>query len=275
MIEKIYIARHGFRLNWITTLWESPTGTPRDPPLSGYGEKQAKELADYFISLPLDDRPTAIFSSPYYRCLQTSTPVATALNLPVYVENGLSEWYSPVVPGTGLHPIPPPAESLATSLPSLRIDASAWKPTWIPSRKGESVEQVHDRCQGFLRAFVSRVEQLSVGKHTRILLVSHAATVIALTRELLGDRTLPLRIACCSLTTLVRQPEDIAQAVGVWQPRGLAEGHFMQGGLERDWGFEDIELRRNEVVEDPGVPGTEGDVEENVGLQMHPHPSRM
>ena len=180
--------------------------------------------------------------------MQTSAPVAAALDLPVYVENGLAEWYSSVIPGTGLHPIPRPTESLAASFPALRIDVSDWpRPTWLPSRKGESLDQVHDRCQGFLRAFLPRAEELAGRRHKKILLVSHAGIVIALARELMGDRNLSFRAACCSLTTLVRRPEHAAHAVGVWQSRGLAEGDFLKGGLERDWGFEDVELNDHEV----------------------------
>jgi hypothetical protein len=36
-IENIYIARHGFRANWVSDVWESPTGMARDPPLAAYG----------------------------------------------------------------------------------------------------------------------------------------------------------------------------------------------------------------------------------------------
>jgi len=181
------------------------------------------------------------------RCLQTSTPVAASLDLPVYVENGLSEWFTTVKPGTGLHPIPLPAETLSATFPAMRIDAAAWQSTWVPSRKGENVEEVHNRCHGFLHTFIPRAEQLNDGRHKVILLVSHAAPVIALTRELVGDRSLSMRVACCSLTTLVRMPEDSAQAVGAWQPRSLARGDFLQGGLERSWGFEDVELNNHQV----------------------------
>lgn len=150
-------------------------------------------------------------------------------------------------PGTGLHPIPPPAETLSATFPALRIDAATWPPTWVPSRQGENVEELHNRCRQFLRTFIPRAEQLSVGRHKVILLVSHAATVIALSRELVGDRTLTMRVACCSLTTVVRSPEDSAQAVGVWQPRDLVRGDFLQGGLERCWGFDDVELDDHQV----------------------------
>lgn len=163
------------------------------------------------------------------------------------MDNGLSEWFTPVIPGTGLHPIPPPAETLSASFPALRIDSTTWQRTWVPSRKGETVEAVHNRCQGFLRTFIPRVEQLDGGRHKTILLVSHAATTIALARELLGNRDLSMRVACCSLTTLIRPPQDNAEAVGVWQAQSLAVGDFLQGGLERSWGFEDVELDNRRV----------------------------
>lgn len=34
---QIYIARHGFRINWVTENWSTPTKMARDPPLAGYG----------------------------------------------------------------------------------------------------------------------------------------------------------------------------------------------------------------------------------------------
>lgn len=103
------------------------TGLPRDPPLAAFGEvglshmglktyfdlavytqTQAQEVADYFRALPVEERPTAIFSSPFgqymlflshthielyrlhfkARCLQTSKPIAKALKLPIFVEHG-------------------------------------------------------------------------------------------------------------------------------------------------------------------------------------------
>ncbi|KAF8528138.1 histidine phosphatase superfamily [Hysterangium stoloniferum] len=267
MIEKIYIARHGFRLNWVTNIWKSPTGTARDPPISAYGEKQAQELAEHIASLPLDDRPTAIFSSPFYRCLQTALPVATALDIPIYIENGVSEWFSPIIPGSGLHPIPPPAPTLANSFPFLRIDPASWSPTYIPSRKGETLIELHDRCRDFLEAFIPRVESLSGGKHKNILIVSHAATVIALVRALAGKPEMVMRVACCSLTTLERPREREGKNVGVWKVGKLTDGVFLTNGLERDWGFEDVVFCGQEVIQDPGEHGSEDEVQESVGLQ--------
>ncbi|KAF8922500.1 histidine phosphatase superfamily [Mucidula mucida] len=175
MVEKIYILRHGFRLNWVTTNWKSVTGLPRDPPLAALGETQAKEVAEFFLSLPESERPTAIFSSPYYRCIQTLLPVSQALKIPIYVEHGLAEWYSPVAPNTGLHPRPGPASSLLEFHPPGSIDPDGWKSIHYPSRKGETIAQIHDRIEEFLNDFIPLRPNTE-----RVLFCSHAAPIAAM-----------------------------------------------------------------------------------------------
>ncbi|KAG6813257.1 hypothetical protein H0H92_012671 [Tricholoma furcatifolium] len=246
---------------------------------------QAQELRDYFLSLPPDERPTAIFSSPFYRCLQTTQPVASGLGLPIYVEHGLAEWFSPVVPGTGLHPRPGSAESLKQYFPEISTE---WSSVWYASRKGEDVAQVHDRTDGFLEAFAVALEHKFPGKRSRILLVSHAATVITLVRSLLGNRALPVRVGCCSLSTFDRLPESQQMLAG-WKATCIADGSHLKDGASRDWGFEDIEIAngkvrkssdsnsdcahaevRSQVVDDPGVPGSEhlNEGDDPVGSQV-------
>ncbi|PPQ64398.1 hypothetical protein CVT26_002105 [Gymnopilus dilepis] len=267
MTEKIFIARHGFRLNWVNTIWTSPTGLPRDPPLTAYGETQAEELAQYFLSFPEEDRPTAIFSSPYYRCLQTSKPIAQALGLPIYVEHGIAEWYSPVAPGTGLHPRPDSSEYLKSHFPE--VDPS-WKTIFYPTRKGESVEELHDRVDAFLTAFMPLLEQrLPLERRRRLLFVTHAATAIALSRSFVGDRELYMKVGCCSLTELDPKPGvDERKVLGAWKPVMLANGDHLKGGSSREWGFEDIEIDKGKVVEDPGVPGSQSEEDSPIGLQV-------
>jgi len=271
-LETIYILRHGFRVNWITTNWKNVTGLPRDPPLAAFGEAQAKEVADYFFSLPEDQRPTAIFSSPYYRCLQTSKPTSVALGIPIYAEHGISEWYSPVEPGTGLHPRPSSANALKAHFPE--IDDS-WSSLWYPSRKGEEFEALYDRIEGFLNVFLQEVQRRFSGTHKRILLVGHAATVIVLAQKLLGER-ISFRAACCSLTVLDRKVGDaVPPVVGGWTARLLGDGSHLKDGLQRDWGLEDIRVADGKVINDPGGPGTENEKDEPVGSQIMELSSKM
>ncbi|KAK2461883.1 hypothetical protein APHAL10511_006346 [Amanita phalloides] len=264
VLEKIYAVRHGFRLNWVTIDWKSETGLPRDPPLAAYGVTQAQELAVQFLSLPREDRPTAIFSSPYYRCLQTAKPIANALQIPLYVEHGISEWYSRVAPGTGLHPRPGSASSLKQYFPE--ID-TAWDSIYYSSRQGEDVDAVHERAKSFLSAFIPHVEStLPQEQHSRVMLMSHAATVIVLARALVGDRQLPLRVGCCTVSEFVR--DNGGGILGTWKAVRLADGSLLSGGSSRDWGFEDVQIAHGKAIDDSGISGVEADPDELVGLQI-------
>ena len=116
---------------------------------------------------------------------------------------------------------------------------------WYPSRLGEGLVAIHDRARGFLTVLVPEVQRRFGGQHKRILLVSHAATVIVLARELAGDRNLSFRVACCSLTVLDRNVAPASEedsppptVVGCWTPRLLGAGDYLKDGLLRAWGFE-------------------------------------
>lgn len=114
------------------------------------------------------------------------------------------------------------------------------------------MQGVHDRCEEFLNALVSRIERHpTLSHHQNILLVSHAATCAAMARVLIGDRELPLRVGTCTLSIL-------QQSGAGWKACGtLAGAEFLPGGVERDWGFEDVVIdpESGEVISDAG--GTE------------------
>lgn len=156
---------------------------------------------------------------------------------------GLSEWYSPVAPGSGLHPRPASPTTLRSYFSE--ID-DLWHPVYYPSRKGEDVDQCHDRAGQCSQAIVEDLERQFPGKHRNILFVSHAATIIAVVRELVGDRTLPLRPGCCSLSKVERK-KDARRVLGAYEPTLLADGSHMEGGSTRDWGFEDIVIADGKV----------------------------
>lgn len=136
-----------------------------------------------------------------------------------------------------------------------------------------------------------------LGKHKNVLFMAHAASIIALTRELVGSRRLAMRVGCCSLTTLVPKPSaelwspprasipSTSESKGVpltgqWQflrhphddiaSPSCADASFLPNGPERDWGFADIEVSEGEVVNDVGESGADGVEEEegDRGLQV-------
>ena len=109
------------------------------------------------------------------------------------------------------------------------------------------MEEIHDRTDGYLTVFIPHVERL-YPQHKVIMLVSHAATVITLVKSLCGNRKLPIRVGCCSLTELVRKEGDDWKVIGGWEVKKLADGTHLEGGAPRDWGFEDIEVAHGKVT---------------------------
>jgi hypothetical protein len=79
------------------------------------------------------------------------------------------------------------------------------------------------------------------------MLVSHAATTIALVRGLLGNRNLPVRVGCCSLTEFVRKEGNDQKVIGGWEVKKFVDGTHLKDGALRDWGFEDVVIANEDV----------------------------
>jgi 2,3-bisphosphoglycerate-dependent phosphoglycerate mutase len=76
MHKILYIIRHA-----------KATGQEPDAPLTPEGEQQAIRLADQLASLPIE----RIVSSPYIRAIQSITPLAQRLELPIISDQRLTE----------------------------------------------------------------------------------------------------------------------------------------------------------------------------------------
>ncbi|KAF4984039.1 hypothetical protein FZEAL_697 [Fusarium zealandicum] len=197
-LEAIYVTRHGFRSSWsvdpLTGVYSaafirSPTGIPADPPLTSHGVAQAKEMGQHLMTLdpPID----AVYSSPYYRCLQTITPFvelkqeqlqgelntkdATAAT--IRPEYGLCEFFG-AAPFD--HPIPASPKRLKALFPA--YDES-YASALTPSRKGETIQDLYRRVAAAVQAIIDRCD--AEGKRA-VVLCTHAAVVIALGRVLTG-----------------------------------------------------------------------------------------
>ncbi|KAH8890749.1 PGAM-domain-containing protein [Thozetella sp. PMI_491] len=229
-LEVIYVTRHGFRSNWLvdhttgqySASIKTPTGVPSDPALTAHGVDQSKELAAHLLTVqPPIDR---VYSSPYYRCLQTvepytrqrqeqrqhgpsygAVPAGQAIagraappgpattaggvssvqtssssfgSFRIRCESGLSEWYGSAPFD---HPTSAPPKTLHALFPGLL--EPAYEPLVIPSRSGESIDELHDRVAATMETLIA---QCDADGTRSILLCTHAAVVIALGRVLTG-----------------------------------------------------------------------------------------
>jgi 8-oxo-dGTP pyrophosphatase MutT (NUDIX family)/phosphohistidine phosphatase SixA len=80
--ELVFLVRHAKAGN--REKWEAPDELR---PLSGPGRRQAQAL----VALFADARIAALVSSPYVRCVETLSPLATAAGLPVQEHGALAE----------------------------------------------------------------------------------------------------------------------------------------------------------------------------------------
>ncbi|KAI0118903.1 RNA polymerase III transcription initiation factor complex component [Nemania sp. FL0031] len=202
-LEVIYVVRHGFRSSWsvdhvtgtYTSTLRSPTGLPTDPALTSHGVEQADELARHLMGLnpPID----LVYSSPYYRCLQTISPFISRRNsrqskasaspskddvspsrLSIRVESGLSEWYGRA---HFEHPTSAPLSELCVLFADLDADHVSL-PT--PRRRGESIPQLYERTASCIQTIIDQCDQ--EGKRA-VVISTHAAVVIALGRVLTAN----------------------------------------------------------------------------------------
>ncbi|SNX83780.1 related to TFIIIC subunit, 55 kDa (transcription initiation factor) [Melanopsichium pennsylvanicum] len=232
MLETIFICRHGFRMSWIGSEYFPTTNRPRDPILTAHGQSQARHLASYLSSLPSSEQPQLIVSSPYYRCLQTSLPTAAALKLELVAEPGLAEWFPTAVPNTGIHPSPARMEYMSNYLPELSL---SWKPLLVPNNNGETISELHARAKQVLEFIEQRCEQLGV---TRVLLCSHAATIIAMGRVLQGDAETRQKFVGAGTASLSKYTRLDKHGKKGWKQELNGDASFLPGGVEREWTFD-------------------------------------
>ncbi|XXG96605.1 hypothetical protein Hte_002893 [Hypoxylon texense] len=191
----------------------SPTGLPTDPSLTSHGVQQANDLATHLLNI--DPPVEQVYSSPYYRCMQTIQPFVHNLRtrlagnvsgktIPkIRVDTALSEWY-------GLaqfeHPSSAPLNELQSHFPEL--DAT-YASTLAPSSRGESLPQLHDRVAQAVDAIIRRSDEEG---HRAVLISTHAAVVIALGRVLTGQMERDFGAFTCGLSKYRRRNPCVAEA---------------------------------------------------------------
>ncbi|KAK7989714.1 hypothetical protein PG989_010029 [Apiospora arundinis] len=259
-LEVIYVTRHGFRpafnvdpaTGTYSLTIRSPTGLPTDPPLTSHGVDQANDLAQHLLQVdpPIDQ----VYSSPYYRCLQTISPFVARL------KEGQGKDVAAAA-GDGRRP------QQRQQQQQQKQQASGYSSRVIPPRHGESIAQLHDRVAAAIEAII---EQSDKEGAKAIVLNTHAAVMIALGRVLTG-RMPPsvdeedFKAFTCGLSVYRRRRPRTSTGVphapsgafsnstqstnrnatwadgsgvsGGWDCEADSDCSFLRGGEERGWRF--------------------------------------
>ncbi|QIW96482.1 hypothetical protein AMS68_002000 [Peltaster fructicola] len=277
VLEYIYVVRHGYRMNWVVnpatgeynSSFPTPTGIASDPTLAAYGVKQAEQLGAHLhtVQPPVD----LIYSSPWYRCLQTLQPFVTTLAdkrkiqpaaypglVQINLETGLGEFFGRA---RFDHPSPAPVEELKDLFPNLHAEEF----NIVPSTNGETIPGLHDRVAYALNELVKRADADPNGPKT-LLICSHAAIMICIGRILTGrmpedECEDDFKCYTCAFSRYSRRspqtkaievqrwsssnPESIpdvswrggAGVAGGWNCEVNGDCSFLSGGEERGWRF--------------------------------------
>lgn len=237
-LETIRIVRHGYRSNWLPPPHPpNPTGIDSDPVLAPHGVQQAIELAEH-IKL-LESKPQFIISSPFYRCIQTSSPISLALGLRIAIDRGVGEWFKT---NRGVIPVPAEYEQLKPLFEETIGDSALWDGTGIiPSSEGETEDQVFERCGNFWKEFIPKFEA-QYPEISSILIVTHAATKIALGMKLMNCLSLHQKIEFEGQSTKLRAGacslDEYRLELEKWILKKNGETSFLQKGEEMNWNFD-------------------------------------
>lgn len=238
-LQTIYIARHGYRANWLPLPHPpNPTGIDSDPALAPHGVDQANELAKHIGSFPTKEKPQFILSSPFYRCVETSQPIAKGLGCKVHLDAGVGEWFKV---DRKVVPKPSSYEQLGVFFPDVLGGVETWEGSGVvPSTSGETEEDIFERTKKFWAAFVPAFEKKHP-KVTRILIVTHAASKIALGMSLMGFASVyddlnfegekRIRSGACSL-------DKYQKKSGTWSMVQNGRTDFLKDGEEMNWNFD-------------------------------------
>ncbi|KAK4535246.1 hypothetical protein CDCA_CDCA04G1271 [Cyanidium caldarium] len=203
--RRVYVARHGERLDHVDADWARTAAYPHDPPLTARGRRQAHELG-VWLQQQRHANVRYILASPFARTVETADCVAEVLQLPVWREHGVSEWLHEA----WFYPDGPqlmPVHALQRRCPRLLVpkaDDNVVHLSIMRPQYPESAHQMAQRCAYTAQALTQRYRQGDM------LIVAHGISVEYVIKGLCGPDTTVNWVTYCSLSECI---ESTAAAV--------------------------------------------------------------
>ena len=253
-VTEIIVVRHAHRNHWIVDTIDgeyraaqlNPTGIATDPALDQAGLEQSKQLAGYLahlLQLDTTGKRIVIYSSPYYRCLQTIAPTISLLRADgwrdsVRVEAGFSEWF-----GTVAFDHLPPLDPAHLHARFLDFVHPTYQSQSVPSNGPEGYEELKTRVHTALASSIlhaestARSEARTEDKIT-LVIVCHSAAVVVLGRLLTNHcpqdiTTDDFKCFLAGVSRYEKLPSE-QKSRGVAPPRGDGSGHHTSDEQSQD-----------------------------------------
>lgn len=180
MVDTVWIARHGNRQDFVDPDWMKTAPRPYDPGLSPDGVGQARRLAERLQP----ENIGVIVSSPFLRTVETANQVADLLDLPIFVEPGLSEWLNPE--WFPHHPATLSMGELHARFPRVDLGYSPHGFPSYPETEDEAMRRAAEAAHAVVKTFADPV-----------LFVGHGVSVAGVTVGLDEDAVIRECGLCC------------------------------------------------------------------------------
>ncbi len=189
MIDTVFLVRHGHKKILDDPDWVKTALRPYDTPLSQRGIKQAEETARFLKKEKID----VIFSSTFYRTLETACIIAKRLHKKVNIEWGFCEWLNPK--WFDKFPVLMSAEEASEVFPMVNKDYFSFTIPKYPEIDREV--HVYERVKSTLM----KIQEYYSGS---ILIVGHGASVRQAARVLM-DSPQEISTEMCAVNKLVHK----------------------------------------------------------------------
>ncbi len=200
-MQRLFLVRHGMRMDVEDGTWRLTARRPDDPPLSKTGLVQARDTGLYLKGKGI----TAMYTSPFLRAIQTAQGIYEVTGVRFRVEPALSEWLNP-----GWFPVKPDIITFEQVVREYSGCDASYRSTAVVTWP-EPEEGVHMYAR--VKAFLDALERAEVGN---VVLVGHGATVTEASRALCGSWE---DAQLCSVT-------EFERVDGQWRSKGCTVDHL-------------------------------------------------
>lgn len=170
MSRRLVLMRHG-RVDFTSReFWGTPRGRQWNPPLGDVGREQSGLLCANLLTM---DRPSALYSSPFRRCVETVTPFAKATRLEPVFEPEVGEVFVGDWEGESFEQILSSDEEAARRF-------HAREPLWTLAPGGETGDAFRSRVVSAVEAMLTRHPDGDV------FVIAHGGVINAYVMHVLG-----------------------------------------------------------------------------------------
>lgn len=191
MADVVWAVRHGQRQDSVDPNWEANADRLHDPPLTELGRWAAWRVGRRFAATP--DSIDAVYTSPFFRAVETADEICREIGRDVRLEPGLGEHRNP--DWFDADPETVPHEQLAEWFETVRLDHEPHVVPEFPEETATALARIGETTR-----------RIAADADGTVLLVGHGITIGGVVQGLVGTAD-AADAPLCGLTRIERVEE--------------------------------------------------------------------